>query len=69
MGSNATIRKNRYNAKKYDQLKVVVPKGRKDIISAYAAEKGISLNAYVTGLIDFDMGDWKPSEPSTSEAE
>jgi len=62
MGSAATARKNRYNAKKYDQVRFVVAKGRKAAISAYAAERGMSLNAYLTSLIDFDMGEWCPPE-------
>ena len=62
MGTSATECKNRYNAKNFDQLKILVPKGQKAAISAYAAEKGMSLTAYVKSVIASDMGDWQPPD-------
>lgn len=46
---------NSFNAKAYDRLNIVVPKGQKAIIQEYAKAQGKSLNAYVVGLIMDDM--------------
>jgi len=45
----------RYNAKTYDQIKVVVKKGRREVIKEFAKSQGLSLNKYVNKLIDEDM--------------
>ena len=47
----------KYNAKAYDQIKTVVPKGQREIIKAYAESNGESLNGYINRLIAEDMGD------------
>lgn len=47
----------RYNRKNYERLSVNVRKGQREQISEYAKSKGLSLNAYVIGLISTDMGD------------
>ena len=39
--------KNRYNAKAYDRIALMVPKGTKAIWQDRAAALGLSLNAYV----------------------
>lgn len=46
---------NKYRAKAYDQVNIVIPKGAKKIWKTYAAEKGKSLNAYITELVETDM--------------
>lgn len=51
MGKTSAAAKNRWNKKAYDQLRIVVPKGRKDDIEAFAASKGQSVNGYVNALI------------------
>ncbi|MBE6852733.1 MAG: antitoxin [Ruminococcus sp.] len=56
MGKVSTATKNKWNAKAYDQLRVLVKKGQKDIIAAYAAAQGQSLNGYINKLIADDMG-------------
>ena len=38
-----------------DDIKVRVPKGKREIIKAHAESKGMSLNAYIVWLIDKDM--------------
>lgn len=57
---------NKYNATKYDSLRIVVPKGRKAAIEAHAEEKGISVNGLVNELLRKDMQlseeDWKAKE-------
>ena len=50
-----TIAKNRYNAKAYDQIPLRVKAGEKEKIQAHAQQKGMSLNAYIVGLIEKDM--------------
>lgn len=47
--------KNRYAAKAYDRITLIVPKGRKEDIEVFAKEKGISVNGYISGLIKEDM--------------
>lgn len=51
-GSAQTRAKNKYNAKAYDSLRIVVKKGRKDIIKAHAEARGESINGFVCRAID-----------------
>lgn len=46
----------KYNAKAYDRIEIKVPKGEKEKIKAHAESLGMSLNAYIVGLIERDMG-------------
>ena len=50
---------NKYQSKAYDRMNLIVKKGEREKIKAYAESKGLSLNAYVTGLIYKDMGSEK----------
>ena len=54
---------NKYNAANYDSLRIVVPKGQKQTIEAYAKGKGESVNGFVNALIRAEMGiterEWK----------
>lgn len=63
MGKTSSTVKNRYNAKTYDRIQVVVPKGRKAAIEAHAKQKGESVNGLVNALLRADMGlnadEWK----------
>lgn len=43
---------NKYNAKAYDSLRIVVKKGRKAEIQAHAKAHGESINAFVGRAID-----------------
>ena len=54
-GTAQTRAKNKYNAKAYDSLRIVVKKGRKDIIKAHAEQRGESLNGFVNRAIDEAM--------------
>ncbi len=47
----------KYNAKAYDQLKVLVKKGQREAIRSYAEAHGMSLNGYINKLIAADMGE------------
>ena len=51
MGKAATKAQNKYIAKNYDRINLVVPKGRKATIEAAAEKKGLSVNAYINQAI------------------
>lgn len=42
---------NRYNAKAYDRINIVVPKGDKDKIKSHADGRGESLNGFINRAI------------------
>lgn len=54
-GNSQTKAKNRYNAKTYDSLRIVVPKGKKDIIKDFADKQGKSINGFVNEAIEEKM--------------
>lgn len=43
-----------YNEATYDRLTLRIPKGQKKVIQDRAAEKGLSVNAYISALIKKD---------------
>ena len=45
----------RYNKKNYDRINVIVPKGKRQIIKAFAASQGKSLNRFICDAIEFQM--------------
>lgn len=45
----------RYNKKAYDRIDVVVPKGQREIIKAFAASQGKSLNRFICDAIEYQM--------------
>lgn len=51
MGKTSSAVKDRYNAKAYDEIKVRVPKGEKDVIQDHAAQMGESVNAFINRAI------------------
>lgn len=55
MGTAKTKAQNKWVSKTYDRVALLVPKGKKDLIKAYAEGQGQSLNAYINDLIDKDM--------------
>lgn len=56
-GRTSAASHNKYNAKAYDRVNLVVLKGQKEQIQKYAEEHGMSLNRYINSLIKADMGD------------
>lgn len=46
---------NSFNKEKYDRTTIMLPKGKKEEIKAYAATMGESVNAYINRLINEDM--------------
>ena len=46
----------KYNAKAYDQVKIIMKKGQREQVKEFAESQGLSLNAYINKLIADDMG-------------
>lgn len=65
MGKTSATVKNRYNAKVYDRVSIMLPKGRKQAVEAHARKHGESVNGLVNALLRADMGltdaEWKES--------
>lgn len=53
----STRAKNKYNASHYDSLRIVVPKGDKERIRAFADSRGQTINGFVNCLIKKEMGE------------
>ena len=51
------------NAELYDRLNIVIPKGRKEAVEAFAKSRGESVNGLINALIRAEMGlseeEWK----------
>ena len=61
MGKTSSAVKDRYNAKTYDEIKIRVPKGQKDLIQAHAGAQGESTNGFINRAISETMErDGKP---------
>lgn len=54
MSYTATDVKARWNAKHYDQMSIVLPKGSRDLIKRHANEQGMSVSEYIRHLIAQD---------------
>ncbi|MGI6688561.1 MAG: antitoxin [Christensenellales bacterium] len=69
-GTAATRAKNRYNAKNYDSLRIIVPKGHKSTIQEAASQAGESINGYVNKAIlnRLELKEWPLlAEPPADE--
>ena len=62
MGKTSAESKNKYRNKAYDQINIVVPKGRKEILQTHAQERGKSLNGFINEAIDEKIERDKSSE-------
>lgn len=62
---------NKYNAAAYDRLNIVIPKGRRAIVKAFADEHGESINSLVNSLLRREIGlsesEWEAKEESSAE--
>lgn len=54
-GKNSPESINRYMAKAYDRINILVPKGRKDTIKAHAEGRGESMSGFINRAIDQTM--------------
>lgn len=52
----------KYMKANYDEIKVRIPKGQKEVVQAYAQSKGESVNALIWGLLQDAMGVDKTAE-------
>ena len=60
-GKNSPKSINRYMAKAYDRISLIVPKGQKDLIQAHAEAHGESTNGFINRAISETMErDGKP---------
>ena len=55
MGKTSSVVIDRYNAKTYDEIKIRVPKGQKDLIQAHAEAQGESTNGFINRAISETM--------------
>lgn len=55
MGTAQTKANNKYKAKAYDRIEIIVPKGKKAIIAETAKAQGKSVNGFITEAIDEKM--------------
>lgn len=64
MAKTSAAVKNRYAAKAYDRIPIVVPKGQKATIQAAAQAAGESVNQYTQGALLARMGlsEWPAGE-------
>ena len=56
MGKTSSQVKDKYNAKAYDDIRLRVPKGQKEVIQAFAESQGESLNGFINRAILEAMG-------------
>ena len=61
---NRTEYKNNFYKEHYERINLAVPKGMKDIIRTLAADKGMSINAYIQDLVM--QGNTTPLSEKTS---
>lgn len=52
----------RYNKKTYDRINIIVKKGQRDVIKAYASAQGKSLNRFIMDLVEAEMNQTKETE-------
>ena len=55
MGKTSVEVKERYNKKVYEDIRLRVKKGQKEMIQAHAESIGKSINGYIVDLIEDDM--------------
>ena len=52
MGKTSAAVKNRYAAKAYDRINLIVKKGQKQVIQAHAEQNGESVNGFINRAIE-----------------
>lgn len=51
VGKKSTASKNKYNAKAYDRINLIVKKGERDELKIHAENQGESLNGFINRAI------------------
>lgn len=67
-GKNSPESINRYMAKAYDRISLIVPKGKKDIVKTHAEAHSESVNGFINRAID-EAIERDESAPATSEGQ
>ena len=67
MGRTSSTVKDRWNAKAYDEIKVRVSKGQKDVVQAHAAARGESVNGFIGRAIQNQMERDTAAAPADAE--
>lgn len=57
MGKTSSAVKDRYNSKAYDNVRLRLYKGQKDLLQSHAAGRGESLNAWINRAIKKQLED------------
>lgn len=58
----------KYIKNNYDEIKIRVPKGKKNIYQQNAAQSGLSLNAYIVSLLEKECGSAQTNQSVISPA-
>ena len=62
--------KNKFISENYDRIFLTVPKGTKALIEERAKREGLSINGYITSLLEKEMGiSRKPNKNDKKEME
>lgn len=68
MSKTSTTVKDRWNKNNYDDVRIRLPKGRKQAVETHARERGESINGLVNALLRADMGlsedEWRRNDES-----
>lgn len=67
MGKTSNASKEKYNAKVYDDIRLRVPKGKKEQIRSFAALNGESLNGFLNRVIDAALDEHPESDAPARE--
>lgn len=68
-GKTSNESKRKYNEKTYDRIQLVVKKGKKSEIKAFAESRGYTVNGFVNEAIDEKMQRDKPASKGTETEE
>ena len=68
-GKNSPESINRYMAKAYDRISLIVPKGKKDIVKAHAEAHSESVNGFINRAIARGAIERDESAPAASEGQ
>ena len=66
MSKTSSAVKDRYNNKAYDNVRLRLYKGQKELLQSHAAERGESLNAWINRAIKKQLEDEGATLPETS---
>ncbi len=67
-GKTSNESKRKYNEKAYDRIQLVVKKGKKNEIKAFAESRGYTVNGFVNEAIDEKMQRDEPAQNGAGSA-